>query len=121
MRLSALFMMPALLTTPLLAQDRDTTVQDSAKVLPELTVTVTRTPEKITRVPAAVGVVDRREIQGAQGTLGLDESLNNLPGVYVANRYNYSVDQRLSIRGFGARSNFGIRGVKVVLDGIPQT
>jgi iron complex outermembrane receptor protein len=121
MRLSALFMMPALLATPLLAQDRDTTAVDSAKVLPELTVTVTRTPEKITRVPAAVSVVDRRDIQGAQSTLGLDESLNNLPGVYVANRYNYSVDQRLSIRGFGSRANFGVRGVKVLLDGVPQT
>lgn len=54
-------------------------------------------------------------------TLGLDEALNDLPGVYVANRYNFSLDQRLSIRGFGSRSNFGVRGVKVLLDGVPQT
>jgi iron complex outermembrane receptor protein len=111
-----------LLASPLLAQVPDTTRKDSAKVtLPELTVTVTRSPETLARVPAAISVANRREIQGAQATLGLDEALNSLPGVYVANRYNYSLDQRLSIRGFGSRANFGIRGVKVLLDGVPQT
>ncbi len=123
MRLSLLFAF-AITAAPLAAQvpiGRDSVRADSVKVLPDLIVTVTRSPEKVVKVPAAVGIVDRRDIQGANATLGLDESLNNIPGVYVANRYNYSVDQRLTIRGFGARSNFGIRGVKVVLDGIPQT
>lgn len=121
MRIPYLFLLATVLTTPVMAQERDSASADPAKVLPEITVTVTRTPEKLVRVPAAIGVVDRRDIQGAQSTLGLDESLNNIPGVYVANRYNYSVDQRLSIRGFGSRANFGARGVKVLLDGIPQT
>src|SRR5262249_52459299 len=84
-------------------------------------VTVTRTPSTVSKVPAAIGLADKRDIQGAQSTLGLDESVNNIPGVYVANRYNYSVDQRLSIRGFGSRANFGARGVKILLDGVPQT
>jgi iron complex outermembrane receptor protein len=96
-------------------------VPDSVRTLPEITVSVTRAPEQVLRVPAAIGVVDRRELQGSQATLGLDEALNNIPGVYVANRYNYSLDQRLSIRGFGSRANFGLRGVKVLLDGVPQT
>ena len=39
----------------------------------------------------------------------------------VSNRYNFSLDQRISIRGFGSRSNFGVRGLKILLDGIPQT
>jgi iron complex outermembrane receptor protein len=121
MRILSLFVLGSLLASPALAQVRDSTRQDSIKVLPELTVTVTRTPEKVSRVPAAVSVVEKGEIQGAQSTLGLDEALNNLPGVYVANRYNYSVDQRLSIRGFGSRANFGVRGIKVLLDGVPQT
>jgi iron complex outermembrane recepter protein len=121
MRILSLFVLGSLVASPALAQVRDSTRQDTAKVLPDLTVTVTRTPEKVARVPAAVGVVNRSDIQGAQSTLGLDESLNNLPGVYVANRYNYSVDQRLSIRGFGSRANFGVRGIKVLLDGVPQT
>ncbi len=125
MRLLASFGLLVAFTLPLAAQQpgaRDTTARDSAKVtLPELTVTVTRSPETVLRIPAAVGVVGRRDLQGAQATLGLDEALANIPGVYVANRYNYSLDQRLAIRGAGARANFGVRGVKVLLDGIPQT
>jgi iron complex outermembrane receptor protein len=103
------------------AQIPSVATQRDSVTLPEITVTVSRTTERVARVPAAIGVVDRRDIQGAQATLGLDEALSNLPGVYVANRYNYSLDQRLSIRGAGSRANFGLRGVKVLLDGIPQT
>src|SRR5919109_1938105 len=102
---------------------RDTTGRDTTRVtrLPELNVTVTRTPEPIERVPFAVGVLDRDDIARGQPTLGIDEALNNLPGVVVANRYNFSLDQRISIRGFGSRSNFGVRGLKILLDGVPQT
>src|SRR2546426_10498981 len=57
----------------------------------------------------------------ARPTWGLDEALATVPGVYAANRYNFSLDQRISIRGFGARSAFAVRGIKVLLDGIPQT
>jgi iron complex outermembrane receptor protein len=101
----------------------DSTRRDTTKVseLPEIEVTVTRTPEPLRRVPYAVGVLDRTALQRGQPTLGLDEALNNIPGVVVANRYNFSLDQRISIRGFGARSNFGVRGIKILLDGIPQT
>jgi iron complex outermembrane receptor protein len=96
---------------------------DSTRVVEveELTVTVTRTPEPLARAPRAVDILDARAIRRGQATLGLDEALSNLPGVYVANRYNYSVDQRLSLRGAGSRASFGSRGVKIVLDGIPQT
>jgi iron complex outermembrane receptor protein len=101
----------------------DTAGRDTSRVarLPEIEVSVTRTPEPLARVPYAVGVLDRTELQRGQQTLGLDEALNNIPGVVVSNRYNFSLDQRISIRGFGARSNFGVRGIKVLLDGIPQT
>mgnify|MGYP000630878743 CR=1 FL=1 len=124
MRVASSVSFAILLALPLAAQvptQRDSTARDSARVLPELTVTVTRAQERVSRVPAAVSVVDQRDVKGAQSTLGLDESLNNLPGVYVANRYNFNLDQRLVIRGFGTRSNFGLRGIKVMLDGIPQT
>ena len=105
------------------AQVPDTAGRDTSRVtrLPEIEVSVTRAPEPLARVPYAVGVLDRRDLQRAQPTLGLDEALNNLPGVVVSNRYNFSLDQRISIRGFGARSNFGVRGIKILLDGIPQT
>ena len=115
----------ALLVTasPLVAQVTDTAGRDTTRVtkLPELEVTVTRTPEPLSRVPFAVGVLDRDDLQRGQQTLGIDEALNNLPGVVVSNRYNFSLDQRISIRGFGSRSNFGVRGLKILLDGIPQT
>ena len=99
------------------------TVRDTSRVreLPELNVTVTRTAEPLQRVPYAVGVLNRSDIQRGQPTVGIDEALNNLPGVVVANRYNFSLDQRISIRGFGSRSNFGVRGLKILLDGVPQT
>jgi iron complex outermembrane receptor protein len=101
----------------------DTAVRDTGRVreLPELNVTVTRTAEPLQRVPYAVGVLNRSDIQRGQPTVGIDEALNNLPGVVVANRYNFSLDQRISIRGFGSRSNFGVRGLKILLDGVPQT
>src|SRR3954465_11379077 len=83
------------------AQQRDTSTVDSTRVgkLPEIT--VTRAPEPLQRVPYAVGVLDRDDLQRGQQTIGIDEALNNLPGVVVTNRYNFSLDQRISIRGFG--------------------
>ena len=113
-------------STAVLAQEpaiSDTAARDTSRIrqLPELNVTVTRSAEPLERVPYAVGVLNREDLQRGQQTLGIDEALNNLPGVVVSNRYNYSLDQRISIRGFGSRSNFGVRGLKILLDGVPQT
>ena len=89
--------------------------------LPDLEVRVTRTAEERARLPMAVGILGGAAVRRAQLTVGLDESLSRLPGVVVLNRYNYSLDQRVSLRGAGSRANFGLRGVKVLLDGVPQT
>jgi iron complex outermembrane receptor protein len=104
---------------PLAGQSTDTT--RARDTLPELEVRVTRMREDRTRLPLAIGVLDGAAIRRAQLTTGLDESLSRLPGVVVLNRYNYSLDQRISLRGAGSRANFGLRGVKVLLDGVPQT
>jgi len=94
----------------------------SARRLPTVRVEVTRSGAAATdRLPWAVGMQSTEQVRRAQATLGVDEALANIPGVVVANRYNYALDQRLSIRGAGARANFGLRGVKVLLDGIPQS
>jgi iron complex outermembrane receptor protein len=107
---------------PVLAQgEADSVRADSARRVAAMRVTVTRTNSDADRAPWALGVVSKGEIQGARATLGVDEALSSVPGVVVSNRYNYSVDQRLSIRGAGARANFGMRGVKVLLDGVPQS
>src|SRR5216117_3322662 len=102
---------------------RGQTPADTAKPypLPPLTVSVTRTELPLTKVPLSVHTVDRAQISRARPTWGLDEALASVPGVFVANRYNFSQDQRISIRGFGARSAFAVRGIKVIMDGIPQT
>src|SRR5213594_4090581 len=86
-----------------------------------ITVSVTRAPLPLTKIPLAVQLVERAQISRARPTWGLDEALATVPGVYAANRYNFSLDQRLSIRGFGSRAAFAVRGVKVFLDGITQT
>ena len=102
---------------------RGQTPADTAKPypLPPLTVSVTRTELPLTKVPLSVHTVDRAQISRAKPTWGLDEALASVPGVFVANRYNFSQDQRISIRGFGARSAFAVRGIKILVDGIPQT
>ena len=56
-----------------------------------------------------------------QRHLSLDETLLLIPGLTVSNRNNPSQDPRISIRGFGARSAFGVRGIRVLRDGIPLT
>lgn len=98
---------------------------DSARVdtfrLAPVTVSVTRSATRLSNVPYAVSVIQRDEIARGRATAGLDEALVTVPGVLVSNRYNPAQDHTLSIRGFGARSAFGVRGVKILLDGIPQT
>ena len=84
---------------------------------------ITSTPieDKQARLPIAVGTVGEDKIQLGRQQLGLDESLVNIPGLFFQNRYNFAQDLRISIRGFGARANFGIRGIRIYADGIPQT
>src|SRR5213595_1254202 len=124
-RAAAVAVWCSVLARPSSAQQRDTTTppRDSLKVytLPPAVVSVTRANPPISKIPLAVHLVEKTDISRARPTWGLDEALATVPGVYAANRYNFSLDQRISIRGFGARSAFAVRGIKVLLDGIPQT
>ncbi|MCG7872817.1 MAG: TonB-dependent receptor [Candidatus Thiodiazotropha lotti] len=99
------------------------TAEDTGQptTLDDISVTATRVEKPLQTVPAAVGIVQQQTIQFAEPQLGLDESLTQIPGIFMQNRYNFAQDLRVSIRGFGARSAFGIRGIKVVVDGIPET
>ncbi len=109
-----------LVTAPaIVAQQPDTT---KPVALPPVTVSATRSADSTHAAPPrALGTVTRADVGEAQRTWGIDEVLSGVPGVYASNRYNFSLDERLSIRGFGSRSAFGVRGVKILLDGIPQT
>jgi iron complex outermembrane receptor protein len=89
--------------------------------LEEIIVTATMLDRPLDRVPAAVSVVTAGDIQDARQQLALDEALSRVPGLFMQNRYNFAQDLRVSIRGFGARAQFGIRGIKVLVDGIPET
>ncbi len=89
--------------------------------LEEIIVKATLIDRTLDRVPAAVSVITQDDIQGAQPQIALDEALKRVPGVFMQDRYNFAQDLRVSIRGFGARSQFGIRGIKVIVDGIPET
>ena len=93
---------------------------ESTALYEEIIVTSTRVEKERLKVPLAIGTVDQTDIQRKQ-QLGIDESLNQIPGVFFQNRYNFSQDLRVAIRGFGARANFGIRGIKIFVDGIPST
>lgn len=100
---------------------RPDSLSDSAVALPPITVNVTRGTVPLAQAPQSISVVERSSLGQGRQDLTIEDLLSGIPGLYLSNRYNFSLDQRLSIRGFGSRSNFGLRGVKVLLDGIPQT
>ena len=89
--------------------------------LDPIIIRATRIEDEQSRLPVAVGSVGKDQIQLGRQQLGLDESLINIPGLFFQNRYNFAQDLRISIRGFGARADFGIRGIRIYADGIPQT
>jgi len=93
----------------------------TAQEIEEIIVEATRIPLSVFKAPFAIDRVERQHIVRAQPQLGLDESLSSIPGLVLQNRFNFAQDLRISIRGFGARANFGIRGVKILVDGIPAT
>jgi iron complex outermembrane recepter protein len=97
--------------------------QDTLRVFPLDTVTVSVLGPTVPlhRAPYAVAAVSEAEIRRARPGIALDEALGAIPGVQVDNRYNYSLGERISVRGFGARAQFGVRGVRVLVDGIPAT
>ncbi len=99
----------------------DSTAADSIARLRTIQVTVTRGDESSQAIARAVGVQDAADLRRGQATISVDEALNNIPGVVASNRYSFALDQRISIRGAGSRANFGTRGVKVLLDGVPQS
>ncbi len=89
--------------------------------LAPIVVTATRVAQSSADLPASIDLIDRRTIQSGQLQVNLSESLMTVPGVSAQSRQNYAQDLQLSVRGFGARSSFGVRGVRLYSDGIPGT
>ena len=92
-----------------------------AQEMETIVVEATRISRPLGQVPTAISVINQNEIQLGRQQLGLDEALARVPGVFMQNRYNFAQDLRISMRGFGARAAFGIRGIKILVDGIPET
>lgn len=95
--------------------------QDSVQALDRVVVTATRTERAQFDVPASIDTLDRDEVRDTHLRVNLSESLVRVPGLVILNRQNYAQDLQISVRGFGARSTFGVRGVRLYVDGIPAT
>jgi len=94
---------------------------DSVIPIDSLVVTVLRATDGLGRAPYAVTVQGERALRLGNTGFSLEEALQGVPGIHIQNRYNYTVGERISIRGFGARTPFGIRGITTLVDGIPAT
>jgi iron complex outermembrane receptor protein len=87
-----------------------------------ITVTVTRGVEQSAfDAPASVDIIDGATIRNSQLQVNLTETLVRVPGLVAQNRQNYAQDIQISSRGFGARSTFGVRGLRLYADGIPAS
>ena len=93
---------------------------DQIEPLPVIKVEATRTDTPYMQTPASVYRIDApKNDQSLQ--VNLTELVKGIPSVQVRNRENYAQDLQLSMRGFGARSTFGVRGIRLYVDGIPAT
>lgn len=117
--------LPSLRTLPLsllaLAIANSAVAAETSLTLDPMVVTGTRSADSSFDQPFSVDSVDRRQIRDGQLGINASEALNRVPGLVVQNRQNYAQDLQISSRGFGARSAFGVRGIKLITDGIPAS
>ena len=102
------------------SQDRSEKVIDTT-ALNEVVLTASLITTNLLDAPTASSFVNAKKIHETSPQLSLKEYLGQVPGLFAQNQYNYNQDLRISIRGFGARAAFGIRGVYLNIDGIPET
>ena len=86
-----------------------------------ISVTATRVERPTLEIPAAVDRVREEDIGWGKPQVNLSESLGRVPGISVHNRNNYAQDLQITSRGFGSRATFGIRGLRLIADGIPAS
>lgn len=95
--------------------------RERPSALETVVVTATRSEQDPLQVPAAIDLIDADAIGRAQPRTDLSESLSRVPGVLARDRQNRAQDLQISVRGFGTRASFGVRGVRLYSDGIPAT
>lgn len=89
--------------------------------LKPVTVTSTQIERLVFDVPASVDLIDGASMRDSHMQVNLSESLAGVPGMLIQDRQNFAQDLQISIRGFGSRSTFGVRGIRMYVDGIPAT
>ncbi|MFN3581760.1 MAG: TonB-dependent receptor family protein [Pseudomonas sp.] len=104
-----------------LAASGTTLAQERQLSLPTQVVLGSEAQEQDTRLPLARDTLGAAQLETANLGANLSESLQRVPGLVAVNRQNYAQDLQISSRGFGARAAFGVRGVRLVQDGIPLT
>jgi iron complex outermembrane receptor protein len=95
--------------------------EDLNTATPVVVVTASRTEQLSFDLPASIDVIGAARIGAAQPRVNASEALAAVPGLVAQNRQNYAQDLQISSRGFGARSAFGVRGVRLITDGVPAT
>lgn len=113
---------PTLMFSTLAACAFDALAQqtETVRTVP-VVVTGTRSEQRSFDLPMSIDLVDKARISEGQMGVNASESLQVVPGVVANNRNNYAQDLQISIRGFGSRSTFGVRGLRLYADGIPLT
>jgi iron complex outermembrane recepter protein len=115
----------ALIAATLLGVIIDTATAADAGVaqvtLPAVHVNASRLDIAPFDIPASLSVVDVQAARAGQAGVNLSEALVGVPGILARDRQNYAQDEQISIRGFGARSTFGVRSIRLFVDGIPAT
>lgn len=96
-------------------------IAEAALTLDSVVVTGSRVEHSSFDLPAAIDVVGADRIGADQARVNASEALAAVPGINVQNRQNYAQDLQISSRGFGARSAFGVRGIRLISDGIPAS
>ncbi len=87
----------------------------------EVVVTGSIAERAAVEAPYAISVIDRETLRAAGAQINLSEALARVPGLMVANRSNYAQDLQITSRGYGARATFGVRGIRLLTDGIPAS
>jgi len=108
-------LLPAMLPLPLLA------AEDTGSATMVVSAAPAQTGLSELDTPAAVSVVSGEDMRQAAPRVNLSENLGSVPGLQIQNRQNYAQDLQLSVRGFGSRSTYGVRGLRLYVDGIPAT
>ncbi len=120
LRFLSLLVAPSLLAFVAPLQAQDAPPVDSVARLEAVRVEVLRS-RLLSDGPWAISIRTGADLRSDRSAALLGDALRALPGLQVQNRYNYAVGDRIAVRGFGGRAQFGVRGVRLLVDGIPAT